>query len=195
MELVMDQDKERLISTIMEIYGRLVWTHKTHEKDRELNTNRANRDKWINAFLIASTTVALATGLVLDENLSTYLGIFLAFISTLFAVYSISFAPSNEADLHRQTAKALIVEREKLLLLLEKAYSSNADLEEIRKELERATTRITQIYSIAPNTSSKAFGQASKALNVNEELTFSDGELNRILPPGLRKPDPSPNKP
>jgi hypothetical protein len=187
----MEQDKAKLISTIRELYGRVVWTHKTHEKDREIYANRAFRDKKINAILISTTTVVLVLGLALGEPVATTVGTISAFLSTLFAVYRLSFSPEDDASLHRQAAKALLKERERLLLLITYAMSSDADIQEIRKRHEATAERITEIYSMTPDTSSEAYNKASRSLNVGEELTFSDKELDRLLPAELRLSTPS----
>ncbi|MAS36102.1 MAG: hypothetical protein CL610_18990 [Anaerolineaceae bacterium] len=182
----MDEEQQRLISTIRQVYGGIVWTHKTHEKDREIFAQRATRDKWINVILITSTTIVLVLSIVLDKDWGTAIGTFFACISTLFAAYSLSFSPEREAQHHREAAKALYNERQCLLLLIERSMASDADLADIRKELENITDRVNQINSIAPDTSSKAYQIATKALNVNEELTFSEKEIDNLLPPELR---------
>lgn len=45
------------------------------------------------------------------------------------------------------------------------------------------------IYKGAERTISKAYDEASKALKVNEELTFSIEEIDKLLPKELRKKD------
>jgi predicted GTPase len=59
----MNNDKDRLLSVIREIYGRVVWTHKTHEKERELSTRKAKRDKRVNVILMAITTTGTSKSL------------------------------------------------------------------------------------------------------------------------------------
>jgi t-SNARE complex subunit (syntaxin) len=182
----MDDEKERLISTIRQIYGGIVWTHKTHEKDREIYAQRATRDKWINVILISFATVVLVLGIVLDKDWGTVVGTIFASLSTLFAAYSLSFSPEKEAQHHREAAKALYNERQCLLLLIERSMAADADLANIRRDLQNITERVNQINGIAPDTSSKAYQIASKALNVDEELTFSTEEIDNLLPPKLR---------
>lgn len=43
------------------------------------------------------------------------------------------------------------------------------------------------IYEKAPRTTSKAYTAAQKALKFNEELTFSDEEIDLLLPKTLQK--------
>jgi len=42
------------------------------------------------------------------------------------------------------------------------------------------------IYKFAPITSTKAYSKAQKALKINEELTFSDKEIDQFLPEELK---------
>ncbi len=182
----MNQEKTRLLSTVRDLYGRVVWTHKTHEKDREICSSKAKRDKWINVILMALTTTGVLASIPLGSTWTTVLATLLAFASTLFALYRISFSYELDAEKHRIVAKALLAERESLLLLIERCMASNADLDNIRRELEKSKDRITQIYTHSPSTTWKAYNLASKGLKVNEELTFSAKEIDMLLPSELR---------
>jgi len=182
----MEAERNRLISTIRQIYGGVVWTHKTHEKDREIYSRNEWIAKWINVVLITSTTVSLVVSIFVEENIAIFLSTLLGAVSTAFAVYRLSFSPEKDAQLHREAAKALLSERDRLVFLIEKVNSSNADLDQIRKELERIRNKVGNIYHIAPDTSSKAYQKATQALNSDEELTFSIKEIDNLLPQELR---------
>jgi hypothetical protein len=43
------------------------------------------------------------------------------------------------------------------------------------------------VYDHAPRTDDKAYKLAQRALKINEDLTFSDAELNVFLPKVLQK--------
>jgi hypothetical protein len=60
-------------------------------------------------------------------------------------------------------------------------------IEEARKTRNELDEAIASIYSKVPITSSKAYGLAQKALKKDEEITFSDSEIDQFLPTGLRK--------
>jgi hypothetical protein len=47
--------------------------------------------------------------------------------------------------------------------------------------------KLTKTYKGSPRTFSKAYKDAQKALKVNEELTFTDKEIDAFLPFPLRK--------
>ena len=182
----MEDEKKRLLAVMREIYGRIVWTHKTHEKERELSTFRAKRDKWINVVLMALTTTGVLASIPLGTVWTSILAALLAFISTGFAIYQISFSPDIEILQQKQTAKNLLIERDNLLLLIERFMSPNADIKQMRQEFQRVIDRLGQIYASAPDTSSKAYAMATEGLKVNEELTFSPEEIDILLPKELR---------
>ncbi len=46
---------------------------------------------------------------------------------------------------------------------------------------------LSKTYKGSPRTYSKAYSVAQKALQINEELTFSDEEIDNFLPTPLRK--------
>lgn len=47
--------------------------------------------------------------------------------------------------------------------------------------------QLLNVYKGAPRTISKAYKEACAALKKNEELTFTDGEIDAFLPKELRK--------
>ena len=54
----------------------------------------------------------------------------------------------------------------------------------IRDDLQK---RLSNVYSGSHRANSKAYKAASKALQVIEELTFNDQEIDSFLPKELRK--------
>lgn len=88
---------------------------------------------------------------------------------------------------HSTAALELFDIREKYLSLLTdlKAGLINPDIIiEKRNELHE---ELSKTYKGSPRTFSKAYKNAQKALQVNDELTFSDEEIDKFLPNILRK--------
>ena len=182
----MNEDKKRLLAVVREYYGRVTWTHKIHEKDRELSSKRAKRDKWINVGLITLTTTGVLASIPLGATWVTVTTVLLAFASTGFAIYRVSFSPESNAYAHRYAAKVLLIERDNLVLLIEKLMSSDADIAEIRRQFEATVDRVGQIYLSTPDTSAKAYKLAKDALKFNDEFSFSPAEIDFLLPSRLR---------
>ena len=55
-----------------------------------------------------------------------------------------------------------------------------------RKALD-LQSRLKRLYKCSPRTISKAYTDATKALNECEEMTFSDEEIDKFLPKELRR--------
>ena len=60
-------------------------------------------------------------------------------------------------------------------------------LEDARQIREKLQQELVVIYEKAPQTISKAYREAQKALKLHEELTFSDDEIDLFLPKTLKK--------
>ena len=73
-----------------------------------------------------------------------------------------------------------------LLADLKDGVAADADARAKRDEI---LVRLKALYSIAPQTTSKAYRTAQKALKVDEELTFSDKEIDVMMPKALRRTD------
>lgn len=168
----MNEEKQRLLAIIRELYGRVCWSHKTHEKERELSTQRAKRDRWINVVLMALTTTGILASIPLENPWATITAALLAAISTGFAIYQISFSTEIEVYRQRQAAKSLLLERERLVLLIERVMADDANIQDIRKVLETTIERIGQIYSSSPDTSDKLSRWQAMALNSMKNLPF-----------------------
>jgi SMODS and SLOG-associating 2TM effector domain family 4 len=74
--------------------------------------------------------------------------------------------------------------RERLLSLLVD-MNDDRSLEEIRTERDQINEILEEIYKGAPRTTARAYAAAQRALKENEELYFSEDELDRLLPKQL----------
>lgn len=182
----MVDERTRILSIIREVYGRVAWTHKTLEKDREILSGRAMRNRWANIIILSITATGVLTSIPLDALWLKIGTAITALISTGYAIYDLSFPVDIEILQYRIAAKKLLIERDKLLLLIEKAMATNVNLDEIRAELTRVIERTGEIYSSSPDTTSKGHSLATQGLKSKEELTFSQDEIDSLLPAQLR---------
>ncbi len=60
---------------------------------------------------------------------------------------------------------------------------------QLQARLESITRELTGFYKFAPNTSPEAYAEATAALK-SGEFTFSDDEIDGLLPTNLRKARP-----
>lgn len=179
---------ESLQSQIREMYGRAAYTHKTHEKMADRYIRRYRLVKVFEIGLSAVATSSLILAVFGDSRIGTIVG---ALLSTVLLGITLYFKEGNlgeQAQKHSAVASRLWGVRERLLSLLVDMSDGRAIIE-VRRLRDELNEILEQIYKNAPRTSSAAYNDAQKALKSNEELFFSDDELNRMLPKKLRIPN------
>ena len=181
-----ESEREYVLATARELYGRAVYSHKTHEKERELWSIRAQRMNWVNIMLIALTTFFAIIAASLRPVWSMITTAVLSAITTAFVVWQTSFDPVGKENAHRTAAKELLWIREQLLLLIERCHIQNGELDGLQNRLESTTRELTGLYKFAPDTSPQSYAKARDALQ-SGEFTFSDEEIDAFLPVQLRK--------
>ncbi|WP_257670832.1 hypothetical protein [Parapedobacter tibetensis] len=63
----------------------------------------------------------------------------------------------------------------------------NKEIEQLQQRRDELNEQLVNTYRGAPKTINKAYQIASKALQQNEEFTFSDIEIDKFLPENLRR--------
>ncbi len=176
-----------LEAQIRECFGRVAWSHKTQEKCADILISRNNRIKIIQIILSAITTTGIMVTVFGDQK---WVGILTALISTtLLALntYLKNYDLGQIAQKHADCASNLWNIRETYLSLLTDIRAGIIDIELIAKKRDELQTELHNIYHGAPRSISGAYDKASKSLKSNEELTFSDDEIDMFLPKDLKK--------
>lgn len=176
-----------LEAQIRECYGRVVWTHKTQEKCADIVLQLHNQIKVVQITLSALTTTGVLVAVFGEVE---WVGIITAAISAiLFAIntYVKGHDLGEIAQKHADAACDLWDIREKYLSLLTDIRAQRATMEEVAQQRDTLQERLFSSYKGAPRTINKAYVLATKALKVNEELTFSDEEIDNFLPKELKK--------
>ncbi|MFD6309771.1 SLATT domain-containing protein [Streptomyces nigra] len=173
------------VQSIRESFGRVVYSHKAHEKARELEASKADQAKWINIVLVTLTSGTLLTSVITDQRILLYISSGASALALAFTVFQLSFTPEKVAEQHRAAAKELWYIRELYLHLLTdiQADPQSVDIPRRRDEL---LEKLNHVYRLAPDTSSSAYRAAQRALQIDEDMTFSSAEIDRFLPEALR---------
>lgn len=185
-----DEARKTILATSREIYGRLVYSHKVHEIQKDLIQDRISCVKWLRVitagltFVFAALTFAPFSEAWIQavQVAATLFGA----LSAAQAVFEKEFVSEKEVSLQRQAAKELLIIRERFLLLIVKCYEQTNSNKNLQDELSKLTEELTHTYSLAPETSPKAYTRAQVALKNKEAMTFSDKEIDYFLPPQLR---------
>jgi hypothetical protein len=184
-----EQGRDYVLAMARELYGRAVYTHKTHEKERQIWSDKAGLMYWVNLGLVSATTVFAVISVALQPRWVPILTALFASTTTAFVVWQASFDPVGKENRHRTAAKELLCIREQLLLLIERCHIATEHVGHLQLSLESITRELAAIYKFAPDTTPKAYDLASAALK-GGEFTFSDAEIDGFLPARLRKNPP-----
>jgi SMODS and SLOG-associating 2TM effector domain family 4 len=185
-----EQGRDYVLAMARELYGRTVYTHKTHEKERQIWSGKAGLMYWVNLGLVSATTVFAVISVSLQPRWVLILTALFAAATTAFVVWQSSFDPVGKENRHRTAAKELLCIRDQLLLLIERCHIGTEHVGHLQFSLESITRELTSIYKFAPDTSGKAYDLASSVLK-GGELTFSDEEIDAFLPTRFRKHPPA----
>jgi hypothetical protein len=179
-------DRAYILATARELYGRAVYSHKTHEKERVIWGEKICSMGHINVWLVSLTTLFAIVSAVLKPLVLLLLTALVSAATTGFVLWQANFDPVGKENQHRTAAKELLWIREQLLLLIERCHIASVPLADLQASLESLTRELTGVYKFAPNTSDVAYAKASDALKKGE-FTFSDEEIDAFLPVALRK--------
>nr|WP_240939784.1 SLATT domain-containing protein [Bacillus tequilensis] len=99
--------------------------------------------------------------------------------------YTKNFDLVEAAQSHQKAADALwIIREEYVSLLTDFELLDSSVIRERRDELQKRTA---EIYTHSPKTDTKSYKAAQKALKTDEEQTFSDKEIDVMLPNSIRR--------
>jgi len=173
------------LQIIRESFGRVVYSHKTYEKEFEIQELHARRFKWVNLIVLVLGSSGLFGSLIADQNYLLILGSIFTFSGLGLAIFQMSFDPEGKAYKYKQTAHQLWQVREKYTCLIADIMNEKITEENILGERDHLLRDLDLIYKNALPTTSKAYKMASVALREQEEFTFSDDEINKFLPKNL----------
>jgi hypothetical protein len=175
-------------SQVRESFGRCAYTHKTHEKMAERHAWRLRLAKWAQ-IILSALTAGGAVGVLFAKDTApfAYGTAFLSVGSLIFNSYLKDLDPGGLAQRHRETASDVWNVRESYLGLLADLRDMQLDLEGLRERRDILQASLYKIYRAAPFTDGTAYAQAQTALQDNEELTFSEREIDSMLPASLRR--------
>lgn len=171
-----------------------MYSHKTHEKQGDICAATLRRFKIAQIVLAALTTSGVLAILFTDEFWLKLVTALASLISLFVTGYMKGFDPGATAQKHRDTAADLWAIRESYLSLLTDIASGGVSESEARSRRDELQEALAAIYKSAPGTTSKAYGKAQEGLQKLEDYTFNNGEIDKFLPPALKR-DPQSSLP
>ena len=172
---------------LRESYGRVVYSHKTHEKCVDILLTRWSRIKLLQIFLSAVTTAGFVGTVFGAGQVSTIVGLVVSTVLLALNAYTKDYDLGELAQKHKQAANDLWLARERHLSLLVDVAMQEKPLGQIQQQRDELLEQLHTIYSGAPSTNLAAYKKAQMALKQFEDMTFSDVEIDAFLPKELQR--------
>lgn len=182
-----ENSKQLLESQLRECYGRVVWSHKTHEKSADIILKRNNILKWSQIILSTLTTSGLIITIFGDLSWVKITSTIISAVLLLLNTYLKSTDLGTIVQKHKEIAVDIWNIRESYLSLITDLKIENVSIENIQIRRDQLQKELALIYKKSPRTINKAYKEATKALKLNEEMTFTDEEIDYLLPIEFRK--------
>lgn len=175
----------KLESQIREAYGRVVYTFTCHNKMIQRLLKKNNNIKFWQIVLSALTTGSFLVTILLNEALAGFVGAIISVVLLILNAYTKDFELIETAQAHQKAADALWRIREEYVSLLTDFDLLEAS--EIIKRRDDLQNRTAEIYDESPKTDAKSYEAAQQALKTDEEQTFSEREIDVMLPNSIRR--------
>jgi hypothetical protein len=186
-----------LFSALRNMYGQVLYSHKIQEKAAEIALGFST---WLRILQIIATVLTAGsaistafasskcpTEIALDcvSHGAITITAILASIALALELTGLRFSPEKSVEAHRRAAERLWSVRERLLRLVTDLNDGATSEQNARTERDSFMLELDAIYRDAPRTSALAYRKAQRSLKVANEATFSEDELNKLIPPGL----------
>jgi hypothetical protein len=182
-----EAEVQPLEGQVRECFARVVYSHKTHEKQGDICAAVLTRFKIAQIILAAITTSGTLAILFTDDFALKLVTASVSLLTLIVSGYMKGFDPGAAAQKHRDTAADLWTIRESYLSLLTDIVSGAVTDDVARERRDNLQTALAAIYKSAPGTTPKAYGIAQRGLQKLEDHTFNPGEIDRFLPSALKR--------
>lgn len=172
---------------LRECFGRVVYSHKTHEKCADILLSRLSTIKLWQIILSALTTGGFIAAMFGAGEIGASGGVLVSTALLVLNAYTKNYDLGELSQKHRQAGADLWVVREKYLSLITDLRMGEKPIEALQKERDDLLEQLHSVYSGAPSTTYQAYKKAQEALKQFEDMTFSDEEIDTFLPKELKK--------
>ena len=179
--------REIVEGQVRECYGRVVYTHKTHEKCADILLSRLSTIKLWQIILSSITTAGFLAAIFGAGAVGAVIGVIVSTTLLVLNAYTKNYDLGELAQKHRQAAADLWLVREKYLALITDLRVGKESLEKITTRRDELLEDLHGVYSGAPSTTYQAYKKAQEAIQQYEEMTFSDEEIDALLPRELKR--------
>lgn len=181
------ESRRILEAQLRECFGRVVYSHKTHEKCADILLARRSSLKLWQIILSALTTGGFMAAVFGAGQGSAVVGTVISTTLLALNAYTKNYDLGELAQKHKQAAGALWLIREKYLSLITDLVMGAKPIEKLQEERDTLLKQLSSAYASGPPTTGDAYAKAQEALKLKEDLTFSESEIDAFLPSELKR--------
>ena len=181
------EEKRILEAQLRELFGRTTYSHKTQEKCADIFLRNLSIIKWGQIVLSAISTAGFISVFFGAGGIAAIVAAVVSATLLILNSYTKDLDLAELALKHRKAASDMWLVREKFLSLITDLNIGGKPLGTIQHERDALIEQLHSTYSAAPSATSRAYQKARKALKRDEEMTFSDDEIDAFLPKELRR--------
>jgi hypothetical protein len=179
--------RQVLEGQLRECYGRVVYSHKTHEKCSDILLSRLSTIKIWQIILSALTTGGFISTFLGAGEVGAAIGVLISTLLLILNAYTKNYDLGELAQKHKQAANEIWFLREKYLSLLTDLAIGEKPMGQLLTERDVLLESLHSVYSGSPSTTFDAYKKAQDSLKTKEDMTFSDEEINAFLPTELKR--------
>ncbi|MGR3177478.1 MAG: SLATT domain-containing protein [Candidatus Anammoxibacter sp.] len=172
---------------LRECFGRVVYSHKTHEKCADILLSRLSKIKLWQIILSAVTTGGFIAAVFDVGKIGALVGILVSTALLVLNAYTKNYDLGELSQKHKQAGTDLWIIREKYISLITDLRIGEKPIKTLQQERDVLLNELHSVYSGAPTTTCQAYKRAQEALKKLEDMTFSNREIDAFLPKELKK--------
>ena len=142
--------------------------------------------KWAQIVLAALTTSGTLAGIFTDQ-------LWLKLVTALVSLITLIVSGYMKGFIRAQWRRSIAIRRrtfgpsESYLSLLTDIATGAIKDDVARERRDNLQAALAAIYKLLPGTTPKAYGLAQKGLQAHEDYTLNPGEIDKFLPPSLKR--------
>jgi len=181
------ETRKILEGQLRECYGRVVYSHKTHERCADILLSRLSTIKLWQIILSALTTGGFISTFFGAGEIGASIGVTVSTLLLVLNAYTKNYDLGELAQKHKHAANEIWLIREKYLSLLTDLAMGEKPIVQLQLVRDELLESLHSVYSGSPSTTFKAYKKAQDSLKTKEDMTFSDEEIDAFLPKELKR--------
>ncbi|REJ06039.1 SLATT domain-containing protein [Halobacillus trueperi] len=175
----------KLESQIREAYGRVTYSQTCHDKKIARLLKLNGNIKLLQIILSAMTTGGFLIILLSNEKAAGIVGAVSSLVLLILNTYAKNYNLVEISQEHQRASGLLWKIREEYVSLL--TDFEVLTMEDIMSKRDELQERTYEVYGNSPRTDKKSYLDAQKSLKTEEEQTFSEKEIDMMLPNSVRR--------